>query len=155
MKRPSPVRVLELIDAFRRSKTMFAAVALGVFDRVPVDCATLAGELGAHPDALERLLDACVGLKLLRKEGLVYRNRPVAETYLRRSSPHSMTGYILYSNSALFRMWANLEDALREGTPRWEQTFGGRGALFARVGVKHREAVQASSARPQWWQPST
>lgn len=130
MKRPSPVRVLELIDAFRRSKTMFAAVALGVFDRVPVDCATLAGELGVHPDALERLLDACVGLKLLRKEGLVYRNRPVAETYLRRSSPHSMTGYILYSNSALFRMWANLEDALREGTPRWEQTFGGRGALF-------------------------
>ncbi|MGA2327406.1 MAG: class I SAM-dependent methyltransferase [Bryobacteraceae bacterium] len=130
MKLPSPLRILELIDAFRRSKTMFAAVALGVFDRVPVDCATLARELDAHPGALERLLDASVGLKLLRKDGAVYRNRPVAETYLRRSSPHTMTGYILYSNNALFRLWANLEDAVREGTPRWEQTFGGRGALF-------------------------
>jgi acetylserotonin O-methyltransferase len=130
MRRSSPLRVLELIDAFRRSKAMFAAVALGVFDRVPVDCGTLARELGAHPDALERLLDACVGLKLLRKDGSVYRNRPVAETYLRRSSPDAMTGYILYSNNALFRLWANLEDAVREGTPRWEQTFGGRGALF-------------------------
>jgi acetylserotonin O-methyltransferase len=130
MRRSSPLRVLELIDAFRRSKAMFAAVALGVFDRVPVDCATLARELDAHPDALERLLDACVGLKLLRKDGPVYRNRPVAETYLRRSSPDTMTGYILYSNNALFRLWANLEDAVREGTPRWEQTFGGHGALF-------------------------
>lgn len=130
MKPPNPSRVLDLIDAFRRSKTMFAAVALGVFDRAPVDCETLARELNSHPEALERLLDACVGLKLLRKDGSVYRNRPVADTYLRRSSPRAMTGYILYSNNALFRLWANLEDAVREGTPRWQQTFGGPDAIF-------------------------
>ena len=30
-----------------------------------------------------------------------------------------MTGYVLYSDEVLFRMWANLEDAVREGTHRW------------------------------------
>jgi len=32
MNTPDPAPVIDLIEAFRRSKTMFAAVALGVFD---------------------------------------------------------------------------------------------------------------------------
>jgi Dimerisation domain/O-methyltransferase domain len=130
---PDPVPVLDLIEAFRRSKTMFAAVALGVFDRLgesPVDAATLAAQIGARRDALERLLDACVALGFLRKQGGVYSNLPVAGTYLRRKSPHTMTGYILYSNKALYPMWGNLEDAVREGTNRWQQSFGFQGSLF-------------------------
>jgi acetylserotonin N-methyltransferase len=131
MRPPSPRRILDLVEAFRKSKTMFAAVALGVFDRLPADCATLAEALAVKSDPLERLLDACVGLGLLQRDGGVYSNLPAAETYLRRSSPHSLAGYILYSNNALFRLWANLEDGLREGTPRWEQTFGVPGPIFS------------------------
>jgi acetylserotonin N-methyltransferase len=127
---------LELIDAFRRSKTMFAAVSLGVFDALregPADAASLtarlpAGITGLGP--LERLLDACVGLGLLSKRDALYANQPVAETYLCDQSPLSLTGYVLYSNEALFPMWAHLEDAIREGTPRWTQTFGWHGSLF-------------------------
>ena len=93
-----PHVVLDLIEAFRRSKVMFAAVALGIFDRLGEssrDAAALASQLGANRNALERLLDACVALGFLRKAGGVYANQPVAETYLRRSSPQTMTGYIL------------------------------------------------------------
>ena len=32
------------------------------------------------------------------------------------SSDRALTGYILYSNDALYQMWAHLEDAIREGT---------------------------------------
>jgi acetylserotonin N-methyltransferase len=115
----NPAPILDLIEAFRRSKTMFVAVRLGIFD-------------GQRPSgaAMDRLLDACVGLGLLEKEGGEYRNTDVADEYLRRSSPRTMVGYILYSNSALYPMWANLEDAVMEGTNRWTQTFGGEGALF-------------------------
>ena len=60
-----PAPVLELIDAFRRSKTMSAAVSLGVFEQ----------------------LDG------------VYVNQPVAET---SCATVSLTGYVLYSNEALF-----------------------------------------------------
>src|SRR5271154_5426501 len=116
----TPTTVLELIDAFRRSKTMFAAVKLGIFDGArPADC-----------QELPRLLDACVALKLLEKRDGTYVNAPEADKYLRSDSPDTLTGYIHYSNEALYPMWAHLEDAVREGTPRWKQTFGTEGGIF-------------------------
>jgi acetylserotonin N-methyltransferase len=130
---PDPAPVLDLIEAFRRSKTMFAAVELGIFDRLgesPGDVAALAARLSLKRDALERLLDGCVALGFLHKNGGVYSNLPVADAYLRRKSPRTMTGYILYSNQALYPMWGNLESALREGTSRWRQTFGLEGPIF-------------------------
>lgn len=113
--------VLDLIEAFRRSKTMFAAVDLGIFDgQRPGDCK----ELG-------RLMDACVSLGLLEKRGDAYVNTPDADKYLRSDSPDTLTGYILYSNQALYPMWGHLEDAVREGTHRWKQTFGFEGPIFS------------------------
>lgn len=113
--------VLDLIDAFRRSKAMFAAVELGIFDGCrPADCK----ELG-------RLLDACVALGLLEKRGADYVNTPEADKYLRSDSPDTLTGYIRYSNEALYPIWGHLEDAVREGTHRWKQTFGLDGPIFA------------------------
>jgi len=117
----TPNTIFELIEAFRRSKTLFAAVALGIFD-------------GARPTAckeLPRLLDACVALGLLEKRASEYVNTPEADRYLRSESPDSLTGYIRYSNDALYPMWAHLEDAVREGTPRWKQTFGLEGGIFS------------------------
>jgi len=133
---PDPSPVMELIDAFRRSKTMFTAVSLGVFEALhedPADASSLAARLlgvGAVAEPLDRLLDACVGMGLLDKRDGTYANRPVAETYLCDQSPLSLTGYILYSNEALFPMWVHLEEAIREGTHRWTQTFGWHGSLF-------------------------
>jgi acetylserotonin N-methyltransferase len=112
--------IVELIYAFRRSKTMFAATSLGVFERLSGQ-ALPASEF---PNGYDRLLDACVSLGLLEKEGDRYRNSPMAERYLTRSSPDTMAGYIVYSNAALFPMWSDLEGALRDGSPRWEPVFG-------------------------------
>jgi acetylserotonin O-methyltransferase len=131
---PDPSPVIELIESFRRSKAMFAAVSLGVFDlleRAPGNLTTLAAELRVEPEPLERLLDACVGLKLLRRNAALYENEPVASTYLCRTSERALTGYILYSNDVLFPLWSHLEDAVREGTPRWKQTFDIEGGIFA------------------------
>lgn len=130
---PDPSPVIELIESFRRSKTMFAAVALGVFDlleRAPGNLDQLAHALGVKTEPLERLLDACVGLKLLRRNGASYENEPVASTYLCRTSERALTGYILYSNDVLFPLWMHLEDAVREGTPRWKQAFNIEGGIF-------------------------
>jgi acetylserotonin N-methyltransferase len=117
-----PAPILELIDAFRRSKTMFTAVSLGIFD-------------GERPQgaAMDRLLDACVGLGLLMKRGDEYVNTPVADEYLKRSSPQTLAGYIRYSNDALYRLWEHLDDAVIEGTNRWKQTFGTDGGVFTHL----------------------
>jgi acetylserotonin N-methyltransferase len=131
---PDPKPVLELLDAFRCSKVLFAAVALGVFDRLDEGAATpaeLAASLKVDPDALERLLNACVYLRLLTRTGAKVANTPIASTYLCRKSPQRITGYLNYSNSVLWKMWDHLEDAVREGTHRWPQTFGLDGPLFS------------------------
>jgi acetylserotonin N-methyltransferase len=133
MDLPDPSPVTELIEAFRRSKAMFAAVSLGIFDALepkPRSVHALAEELRVKADPLERLLDACVGLKLLRRHGADYENEPVASSYLCRSSAPTLTGYILYSNDVLFRLWTHVEDAVREGTPRWKQAFAVEGSIF-------------------------
>jgi acetylserotonin N-methyltransferase len=131
---PDPSVVLDLLEAFRRSKTMFAAVSLGVFDALdfgPRPISTLATELKANPDALERLLDACVNLQLLARGPEGYANLPAAKTYLTKSSPHRLTGYIGYSNEVMWKLWGNLADAVREGSHRWKQTYGFDGPIFA------------------------
>lgn len=133
MQISDPAPVVNLIYAYRQSKTMFVAVSLGVFDRLEsgaADAATLARELHANTDALERLLDACVGLQLLAKQESRYSNSPAAKSYLTRSSPNTLAGYILYSDRALYPLWGNLEPAVREGTNRWQQTFGGDASIF-------------------------
>jgi acetylserotonin N-methyltransferase len=134
MNLPDPAVVLDLIEAFRRSKTMFTGVSLGVFDKLhegPARADDMAAALGAHRDAMERLLDACAALGLVSKQDGVYRNTAAAETYLYSASPHTMSGYIRYSDQALYAMWGNLADAIREGTPRWNQTFGLDGPIFS------------------------
>ncbi len=128
---PDSTPVVDLIEAFRRSKAMFTGVSLGVFDKTPLTLAALAADLKADSDSLERLLDSLRGLGFLTLEGGQYKNTPVADVYLRRSSPQAMTGYIAYSDKVLCSMWGNLEDAVREGTHRWKQTYGLEGDLFS------------------------
>jgi acetylserotonin N-methyltransferase len=138
---PPPDVVVDLLEGFRRSKAMFAAVSLGVFDRIAEHCASdvergiaadaLAVAIGCNREALEILLNSCVSLGLLALQDGCYRNTAVADVYLCLSSPRRMTGYINYSNDVAWGLWANLEDAIREGTHRWRQTFGTDGAVFS------------------------
>jgi acetylserotonin O-methyltransferase len=131
---PDPSVILDLLEAFRRSKTMFAAVSLGVFDALesgPQSAAALATTLKLDAGALERLLDGCVCLQVLAKQGSLYQNTPTASAYLCEQSPARMTGYLKYSNEILWKMWANLEGAVREGTNRWQETFGWDGPIFS------------------------
>lgn len=131
---PDPAVVLDLLESFRRSKVMFAAVSLGIFDALderPRSSADLAAALNLHPDALARLLDAAVALRLIERRGDAYANTPAASAYLCKSSPARMTGYINYSNTVLWKLWANLEGAIREGTHRWKETFGWDGPIFS------------------------
>jgi acetylserotonin N-methyltransferase len=131
---PDPSLIFDLLEAFRRSKTMFAAVSLGVFDvleKGAQSADSLATELKLDAGALERLLDGCVCLKVLRKRGSLYENTPTASAYLCTASPSRMTGYLNYSNEILWKMWGNLEGAVREGTNRWRETYGWDGPIFS------------------------
>ncbi len=129
-----PTLITDLIEAFRRSKTMFTAVKLGIFDLLNSGAqnpASVASKLRLNPDASERLLRACAGLGLLVREGETFRNTSLASRFLVTSSPDTLAGYILYSDRSLYELWGHLDDAVREGTNRWAQVFGSRDSLFA------------------------
>lgn len=130
---PDPRIIFDLILAFRRSKTMFAAVSLGVFDQLQSGdktAAALAAALNLNEDALQRLLNACVCLQLLTLRDGQYANSAVAVRYLCSRSPHRLTGYINCSNDGFWKLWGNLEGAIKEGTNRWKQTFGLEGSYW-------------------------
>ena len=133
MSTPGPAPIIDLMEGFRRSKTLFVAVNLGIFDLLAEEALTaaeVAERLKTQPETTLRLLEACVALQLLEREGDQFSNSIAADLYLKRSSESAITGYILYSNEVLYKLWGNLEDAIREGTPRWEQTFGWPGPIF-------------------------
>jgi acetylserotonin N-methyltransferase len=112
---------------------MFSAVSLGVFDALkpgPLSLPRLKEILGADRDALERLLDACVGLQLLSRQDGHYHNTRAAINYLCKDSPSRLVDYICYSNRILWQLWGNLEKAIQEGSHRWQQTFGWEGSIF-------------------------
>jgi acetylserotonin N-methyltransferase len=131
---PDPSPVLDLLSAYRKSKVMFAAASLGVFDALaagPRPADALAAELGCDPDALARLLDACVMVGLLTRSHQKYANTPAAAAYLTKDSPRRMLGYVNYSDAVLWKLWDHLADAVREGTHRWKQAYGWDGPIFA------------------------
>jgi acetylserotonin N-methyltransferase len=134
MNLPDPAPILHLIEAFRHSKTMFTAVSLGIFDRLgqaPAGADELAEEMGADRRGVATLLDGCAALGLLEKRQGRYANSEVAQAYLRTESSDSLTGYIRYSDGVLYPMWGHLDDAVKQGTHRWKQTFGVDGAIFS------------------------
>jgi acetylserotonin N-methyltransferase len=125
--------ILDLIEAFRRSKVMFTAVRLGVFEQLavsPQTCDALAAQLSLNPLALGRLLNGCVTLGLLEHKGDGYSNTSAAARFLTKASPETLAGYIVYSDQSLYKLWDHLDDAVREGTNRWAQAFGSRASLF-------------------------
>jgi acetylserotonin N-methyltransferase len=125
--------ILDLIAAFRRSKTMFTAVRLNVFDLLhdaPQTVDHLNSKIKADESALQRLLGGCCALGLLETDGIRFWNTAAANRFLTTHSPDTLTGYINYSDQSLYPLWGHLEEAVLTGTNRWEQVFGSRNALF-------------------------
>lgn len=131
---PDPAPVLELLNGFRKSKVLFAAVELGVFEALAGQWKTnaeLATELGVDAGALTSLLGACQMLGLVARSHGKFSNTPPADAYLTKASPSRMLGYINYSDAVLWKMWHYLGDAVREGWHRWMQTYAWDGPIFS------------------------
>ena len=116
---PDPDDVLELFLGFWISRTVMAAVQLGVFDTLDAGAApgglTLEEareELGLAARPARALLDTCVATRLLEQEDGRYRNSALAARYLAAGSEYSLRNYVL-DERWCWGSWEKLEDALR------------------------------------------
>ncbi|MBN3320508.1 ASMT methyltransferase, partial [Atractosteus spatula] len=128
-----PRKILDYMEGFLVSKTLFAACELGVFDFLqasgpPRSAAEVAGGLKTSVDGMERLLAACVGLQLLHAHTqngeALYSNTELSNIYLTRASPKSLYHSIQYNSQTIYLCWHYLTDAVREGTNQNEKAFG-------------------------------
>ncbi|KAJ8253412.1 hypothetical protein GJAV_G00212670 [Gymnothorax javanicus] len=124
-----PHRIVELMDGFKASKCLFIASKLKVFDLLTseegLSAEEVAGKIPAPVEPIERLLDALVSLELLtrvkRNQTTVYRNTEEVTRFLVSESEHSLHGYILYYNDALWPRCAQLDLAELLGGERFKK----------------------------------
>ncbi len=116
---PDPDDVLELFLGFWISRTVMAAVQLGVFEALDGEAASggltleqARGALNLPNRPARALLDTCVATGLLDKKDGRYRNSALATRYLAAGSEYSLRNYVL-DERWCWGSWERLEDALR------------------------------------------
>ncbi|XP_028581476.2 acetylserotonin O-methyltransferase-like [Podarcis muralis] len=119
--------------AFMIPKIMFTASDLGVFDllmesKEPLTSVTIAERLGTSPFGMERLLEACVGLKYLQVERkdnqTLYGNTDLANLYLAKSSLKSQYHSLKFTSEFIYMGMQYLADSVRQGKSQTDRVYG-------------------------------
>jgi predicted O-methyltransferase YrrM len=117
--RPS-LELLELANAYQRSKTLFALVELQLptlLARGPLKLEEIAAALHFHPLAARSFLNACVTLGLVEHSGEEYRNSTLSETFLVRGKASYLGDQFGSYDRTGYPLWANLVENLRRWQP--------------------------------------
>jgi ubiquinone/menaquinone biosynthesis C-methylase UbiE len=113
--------IVDLASAFYGSAVLFAALESDLFTAVrregnSVSAEVLAAKLGLDARGLRLLLDACVAVGLLVKQGACYANTPAADLALVTGAPHDLTRAVRY-NRDVYPAWGRLTELVRCGSP--------------------------------------
>jgi len=117
---PSPTKVQEDAWAAWRSFALAAAFELDLFSHIDAGklaAPELASAIGADAHAVERLCDAMVALKYLRKRGHQYHLTPVAKTYFVRGGELYMEGLESFVAGTVVSGWLQLSQVIKSGKP--------------------------------------
>lgn len=113
--------IVSLASAYYGSATLFAALDVDLFTAIDraggsVDAATLAAQAGVDARGLRLLLDACVAIGLLSKQGDRYANTVAGKAALVAGAPHDLTRAIRY-NRDVYSAWGRLAELVKTGRP--------------------------------------
>jgi len=114
-----PGRLFGLGSAYWQSCALHGAVKLGIFTALAggeLAAPELAAKLGSSERGVEILLNAMVAMDLLIKEGNLFRNAPLGETYLDRNK-RDYVGHIIMHHHFLVEGWSRLDEAVKAGKP--------------------------------------
>jgi SAM-dependent methyltransferase len=112
--------LIELGTAFWGAKALLTAVEIGLFTELATGPATveqLRTRLNLHPRAARDFLDALVALKVLERDGELYRNGQAADYYLDEQKETYLGGWMRQASKHLYRAWGGLTESLRSGQP--------------------------------------
>lgn len=113
--------IVDLASAYYASAVLFAALEVDLFSAFavaggPADVASIAATRGLDPRGARLLLDACVAVGLLAKQGDTYANTAAGTLTLTEGAPHDLRGAIRY-NRDVYPAWGRLAELARSGRP--------------------------------------
>lgn len=118
--RPDPSRIMDLASAFYGSGVLFTASDVGIFGYLAKNpnskSEDIASALSLDPRGTRLLVDGCVALGLLVKEGLCYRNTSESGIFLVPGSPGDLSQALRY-NRDVYAAWGRLADLVHTGKP--------------------------------------
>lgn len=120
-------RVMEMINGYRQTCIVVAAIRLGVFDRLaagPVADAALAGELEADPGALSRLLRALAVLGLVDREDGASALTATGRLLTGAGFGAGLRAWAVLVGAEYMAAWGHLADSVRTGAIGFERAFG-------------------------------
>jgi 3-hydroxy-5-methyl-1-naphthoate 3-O-methyltransferase len=117
----TPERLMEFGSAYAPPIIIGAAAANGVFDvlaRGPRSVEEVSKETGASTRGLRAVMNALVGLELLRKEpGEKYSLTPESENFLVSGKPGTLAEFFPMAMRRLIPLWLKLDECVRSGRP--------------------------------------
>ncbi|XP_032082907.1 acetylserotonin O-methyltransferase-like [Thamnophis elegans] len=140
--------------SFITFKIISTACELGVFDllresREQLSSTTIAERLSTSPIGMQRLLEACVGLKLLTlecKDGKdLYGNTDFTNLYLVKSSPKSQYYSMKFYSEVMYPSMQHLPDAVRKGKNQIPSIYGSPSNKMYEVMYRSKEELQTFS----------
>ena len=118
---PSVGEDYRIAEGFFRSNVILALLKLGIFEQIGEDSRSvkeLAAETKARPDALARVLDAGVFLKLLENDGAGnYRLAPMCRSVLLPSAGDNYVGDWIRNLDFFRQALAKLADSVQQSGP--------------------------------------
>ena len=140
----SPQPLMELASRFMESRVFLTACELGLFETLGEEerpSADVAKAIGLDGRGTDRLMNALASLGLLEKSNGLFRNSPLALTYLVKE-PGFASGLIHWLH--LWQGWSTLTEAVRAGHSIVAEPIGDRGNswVHAFISAMHWRAVQ-------------
>jgi len=116
----NPKHIVELASAFYDSCILFTASDFGIFKNLDelgsAKAEQVARALKLDLRGTRLLMNACVAIGLIEKEGEVYRNTPESSVFLVPGQPGDLTEAIRY-NRDVYAAWGKLAKMVRRGEP--------------------------------------
>lgn len=119
-EKATPERLMQLGSAYAPPIIIGAAVSNKVFDTLAKGSKTaeeVSKETGASARGLRAIMNALVGLELLKKNGDKYSLTPESEAFLVSNKPGTLAGFFPMSMKRVIPLWLKLDETVRTGQP--------------------------------------
>lgn len=138
------------LGGWQPAQVVMAANHLDFFTAIGEDALSaeeVASRCSTHPRSTRMLLNACVALAVLEKEGELYRNSPEALESLVRGKPTYMGDGIAHQED-LWEPWGKLHKAVRSNRPAAARPASDRGREVHRnfILAMHNRAMLGAQA---------